>query len=227
MEKVPLTIAWLEISDPPDLWRDLGYSVDDTGVCLIGGIEHRLTGASPDQAGLVGWGLAGLDSEAQSIDGIPTVAFAGAGGGTDTRPSRNGGPSPHANLVTSIDHLVIRTSSTPRTSAALEAIGLERRGQSDSASSGEQVDMTFFWIGGTLLEIVGPPTPEPEAKPARFMGVAYVSADLDRTAIYLGDLCSAPKDAVQPGRRIAALRSAAGSTMPMAFMTPHRKSKGA
>lgn len=223
MEKVQLEIAWLEIADPPDLWRELGYAVDKTGVCLVGGIAHRLVGANPDQRGLVRWGLAGLDPETEMIDGIPSVAVEKSAV-VHSDQSKPGSPPLHTNLVTSIDHLVIQTGSTPRTATALEAIGLERRGRSDSTSSGEQVHMTFFWIGATLLEIVGPPIPKPEAKPARLMGIAYVSSDLDRTATHLGDLCSAPKAAVQPGRRIAALRSAAGSTMPMAFMTPHPKS---
>jgi hypothetical protein len=128
--------------------------------------------------------------------------------------------------VTRIDHLVVRTPSTPRTTAALEAVGLERRGHRTTNSAGDHVDMTFFWLGDVILELSGPPAPEHdaggEARPARFAGIAYACTDLDHTVAHLGELCTVPRDAVQPGRRIAALRAPAGSTMPMAFMSPHR-----
>jgi hypothetical protein len=45
--------------------------------------------------------------------------------------------------------------------------------------------------------------------------------DLDRAAGMLGDRLKEPKQAVQPGRRIATLRSReAGLTTPVALMTP-------
>ncbi len=209
-------IEWLEVADSPQLWRDLGYEVDEQGKCFVGGVEHRLVGSSAQERGLTRWALSGIDPGITSIDGIATVTVG-------AESSRVKSQASHPNGVTAIDHLVIRTSSTPRTASALQAIGLERRGQSDSTSSGEKVDMTFFWIGKTLLEIVGPAVPSDDSKPAYFMGVAYVSEDLDATASHFGDLCSRPKNAVQPGRRIAALRSEAGSTMATAFMTPHVK----
>ena len=207
-----MKIVWLEIADEPEVWREIGFDVDADGVCVVGGIEHRLIGQRTDARGLVAWAVSGIDTGTTSIDGIPTkVVPASEALANKTQP----------NHVFRIDHLVVRTSDTPRTAKALEQVGLERRGASDTTSSGEVVDMTFFWVGDTLLELVGPPTPHAEPKPAKFMGIAYASQDLDATANFLGDLCSVPKDAVQPGRRIAALRRGAGSSLPMAFMTPH------
>jgi hypothetical protein len=207
-----MEIAWLEVADSPEVWRRIGFDVDSLGRCFVGGIEHRLIGEQPSSRGLVRWAVSGIDPDISSIDGLATKVV-------DAVESLSSGS--HRNRISRIDHLVVRTSDTPRTTQALENVGLQRRGASDSTSSGEAVDMTFFWVGDTLLELVGPPTPLAEPKPARFMGIAYASDDLDATAEILGELCSVPKDAVQRGRRIAALRASAGSSVPMAFMTPH------
>jgi len=244
-----MDIMWLEITDPPELWRQIGFVVDDAGRCVVNGVEHRLVGAGHDgpggdaasgagaradiaggttargdtargnevgggaPSGVVAWGVRGIDPSTASIDGIATTVD------NNAEPL----PSPeHPNGVFRIDHLVIRTSSTPRTIGRLEALGLASRGGRSSNSAGTSVDMRFCWAGDTLLELVGPPTPGTEPG-AQLSGIAYASNDLDATAELLGALGTTPVDAVQPGRRIAALRSEAGSTVPVAFMTPHRK----
>ena len=43
---------------------------------------------------------------------------------------------------------------------------------------------------------------------------------MDAAAAALGDLLGSPRDAVQPGRRIATLRPEAGLGPAIAFMTP-------
>ena len=168
---------------------------------------------------MLGWALRGDPADGvRAVDGLPT-AWA---------PDHVTPPTPaHANGVTRIDHLVVRTPSTPRTAAALEGIGLQRRGHRDTNSAGAEVDMTFFWVGDVILELSGPPTPaspdQGAIPPARFAGIAYASGDLDATLAHLGERCTTPRDAVQPGRRISALRSEAGSSMPMAFMSAHQR----
>ena len=222
-----LEIAWLEIADPPELWADLGYRVDDDGRCVIGSVEHRLVG-SPEpgdggRGGIVRWAVFGPEPATivdGAIDGLPTLLVDPYR--PDTDPDAG-----HPNGVFRIDHLVIATSDTPRTAAALAAVGLGRRGGRTTNSAGDDVDMTFFWAGSgadgdaVLLELSGPPTPAPEPKPARFRGIAYSCHDLDATVAYLTGRTTEPRPAVQAGRRIAALTGAAGSTLPMAFMTPH------
>jgi hypothetical protein len=59
--------------------------------------------------------------------------------------------------------------------------------------------------------------------PARFFGLAFTSEDLDLTAKTMGQALHTPKDAVQPGRRIATLDKSAGSTIGIAIMSPHTK----
>jgi hypothetical protein len=54
--------------------------------------------------------------------------------------------------------------------------------------------------------------------PARLWGLAFGVESLDPAVELLGDRLSEPRDAVQPGRRIATLRRSAGVGIPMAFM---------
>ncbi len=284
-------IVWLEITDPPDLWREHGFVVDDDGRCVVNGVEHRLGSVGPDGAtGVVGWAVSGIetgtgdggdsagagdrgDGGSVGIEGNPG---GGAGAGIERGTAGDGGvgrgvvgggavsdiatgagdqagadrwsdASPgvgdidgipttvvpvqaqrpatprHPNGVFRIDHLVIRTPDTPRTVAALEAVGNRRRGGRTTNSAGDSVDMTFFWAGDTLLELSGPPEPRPDGGPARLAGIAFATDDLDATVALLGERSTTPVDAVQPGRRIAALNRTAGSAVPTAFMTPHVK----
>ena len=60
----------------------------------------------------------------------------------------------------------------------------------------------------------------PSDAPARLWGLAFVTEDIDRTTGRIGDHVSGPRDAVQPGRKIATLRRGAGLAVPIAFMTP-------
>lgn len=211
-----MDVVWLDIADDPELWRDLGFTVSDAGVCRIGPVEHRLIGASPEQRGIVRWGISGVDPAVIDIDGIATVVE--ANGATD------GAGQDHPNGVFRIDHLVVLSSSTPRTAAAFEAVGLERRGHITQNHAGDEVDMTFFWFGDTLIELAGPPEPAAEERPARLRGVAFSSRDLDASKAFLGERLTDPKDAVQQGRQIAAIRREVGSTVPIALMSPHRGS---
>ncbi len=213
-----MEILWLEVADPPELWRELGFRVGESpgggSSCVVNGVEHRLVGRTGTRRGVIGWGVRGVDGDIVSIDGITTTVV------NEAEPAPS---SDHPNGVFRIDHLVVRTSNTPRTASALESIGLKIRGGRTTNSAGTSVDMRFAWAGDTLLELAGPPSPEVEAKPSRLAGIAYATNDLDATAAFLGDRSTTPVDAVQQGRRIAAVRSEVGSTVPIAFMTPHVK----
>jgi hypothetical protein len=60
----------------------------------------------------------------------------------------------------------------------------------------------------------------PPDAPARLWGLAFLVDDLNRTKQLLGDRLGDPRDAVQPGRRIATLKRDAGLSFGCAFMTP-------
>jgi len=58
--------------------------------------------------------------------------------------------------------------------------------------------------------------------PPRLWGLAFEVEDMERTAAALGGLLGSPRDAVQPGRRIATLRPEAGLGPAVAFMSSGR-----
>jgi hypothetical protein len=70
-----------------------------------------------------------------------------------------------------------------------------------------------------ILEVVERPDIASD-EPARLWGLVFVVNDLDAAVERLGpDVIGAPRDAVQPGRRIATLRSGAGLGVPLALMS--------
>jgi hypothetical protein len=124
-------------------------------------------------------------------------------------------PAPHPNGVVGVDHVVVATDVLSRTTAALEAVGARVR----RVREGGGLRQAFLWLGDVILEVVESPRAAPGA--ARLWGVTLVCADLDATVAGLGDRCGAVRPAVQPGRRIAALRREAGLGLRVALMTPH------
>jgi hypothetical protein len=226
-------IAEILVVDEPDAWRDAGFAVGDDGVCRVGTVAVRVVPRATGgrRAGIAGWTLAGLVGLAAAggpaggtIDGLPTAAG-------EVADPPDGPPTAHPNGCTSIDHVVAMTPDLDRTTAALAAAGLEARRTREAGTGPDGVTrlQRFFRLGEVILELVGPAAPPPGAageggdRPARFWGLAHTVADLDATAARLGDRLSPPRDAVQPGRRIASLRREAGLAVPTAFLTPDRR----
>ena len=116
-----------------------------------------------------------------------------------------GAPAPHPNGATVVDHVVALTGSLARTVAALEAAALDLRRSTET--------MAFFRLGPTILEVV-----ERGGDPPRLWGLVVVVPELEG----LGPLVGAPKDAVQPGRRIATVSRDAGLGVALALLTPRR-----
>jgi hypothetical protein len=142
------------------------------------------------------------------LDGLATVPS-----GAPDRP-----PAPeHPNGAVRVDHVVVATPDVDRTLHALRAAGMEVRRERDAGASRRQA---FLWVGDTILEVVGPREAEGDG-PARFWGLVVVVSDLDAACGRLGALASEPRDAVQPGRRIATVRREAGLGAALALMSPH------
>ena len=206
----------LTVADPPAVWQDLGFAVEggegptDDALAWVGGVALRL---GAEGRGVTAWSLAGVGLP--GTDDLEGLAL--AGGFPLAGTARE-----HPNGVVAIDHLVVSTPDVERTVATFGSLGLELRRRREGEAYGQQMHQAFFWLGDVILEVVGPPVPKGDG-PASFFGLAFSVADLDATAAYLGDRLSAPKEATQPGRHIATLRSAAGSSVAMAFMSPHPK----
>ncbi len=206
------TIDELLIGDDGALWYTLGFDLHD-GVCQVGAVTLRFL-ADEQQRGIVGWSLRDLTDTA--LDGLETAR--------SEQPAR--GPAPaHANGVVSIDHVVAMSPALDRTVAALHAAGLDLRRIRDEPTPAGAPRQAFFRLGAEILEVVQEPQDAiargggPD-HPTRFWGLALNVADLDQTVERLGEHCSPPRAAVQPGRRIATLRRSAGLAVPVALMTP-------
>src|SRR5262249_9365740 len=113
------TITEIVVGDDPDAWRAGGFTVDDNG-CRVGTARIALVGRSQGKR-ILSWSF--RDAVAGSlaggeVDGLPTIA--------DERPPADA--AVHPNGVVSIDHIVLATGDSARTTTALEAIGLTARG---------------------------------------------------------------------------------------------------
>lgn len=191
-----MVLDGLAIADDPATWSDLGFAVSGD-VVQVGGVGIRLAGREAGD-GILGWHVSGLQSAV-----LPEVPEVPAGEGD------------HANGVTAVDHVVAFTGDMDATMSALAAGGLEARRVREVP--GGDLHQAFYVLGTALLELGGPVDGETGA---RFWGLTLVADDLDALAERLGDRLGTIKDAVQPGRRIATLRREAGSSVPLAFITP-------
>lgn len=194
-----LTIAELEIADPPQPWREAGFVVGEDGAAQVGGVRLRFAGRERGR-GIVGWSLGGLPEAwaAGDLDGVPTSRAADAPAATEL-------PAEHPNGVTVIDHVVLLSPDLHRTRAALAALGAEERRVRDGQLGGAPVRQVFYRFGEVVLEVVGAPDAAGEG-PSSLWGVTFTVADIDAAAALLGERTAPVKDAVQPGRRITTVR---------------------
>ena len=207
------TIDEIVVGDEPDCWRDAGFTVDDDGTCRIGHVRVRLVGREGGKR-IRDWSLRDVDPSALTdgaLDGLATRV-------SDEPPCE---PAVHANGALLIDHVVLATPDPGRTTAALEAAGLPARRTRATDTYGAPMLQTFFRAGEVIIELIGPQEPSGDG-PTGFFGLAHTVEDLDATAALLGPALGTPKDAVQPGRRIATLRHRdLDLSVPTALMTPN------
>ena len=194
-----MRLSALRIGDPPERWEELGFAVSD-GVCGLGSVSLVLGGGG---TGIDALAIDGLDHA--EIDGLATDA-----------PSPAAPDAPHANGALAIDHFVVFSPDFDRTTHALAQAGitLSRIRNAGNFRQG------FRRLGPAILELVEAPGAPPG--PARFWGLVVIVEDLHVLARRLGDHLGEIKDAVQPGRHIATLRSSAGLGQAVAFMDPER-----
>lgn len=216
--RTPLTpvLVGLVVADDVAVWRTAGFTVGDDGTCRIGSVLIALVGRDAGR-GIRSWTLAGADPRATSVDGVATNA--GVAGTGD--PGGDAGAA-HPNGALMVDHVVMTTPDPDRTIAAIEAIGAIHRRTRLAEGYDRPMRQDFFRLGEVVLEQIGPRRPDPahQDRPARLYGLAHTVADLDATAAALGPLLTTPKDAVQPGRRIATLRTRdIAMSVPTAFLS--------
>ena len=208
-------VASLLIEGDRDLWRSLGLTVTVDGIVPLYGTSLRIiepvepSPASGLPGGIVGWELSGVSADVpNSVDGLNTLVV----------PARSPLFADHEMGAVGLDHVVVLTGDLQRTSAAITgATGCELKRIREVGT----MRQGFHRIGGggLIVEIVE--RPEVEGDEAGFWGLVINVEDLDAAYRLLGeDRIGAPKDAVQPGRRIATIREDVGLGLPVALMTP-------
>jgi Glyoxalase/Bleomycin resistance protein/Dioxygenase superfamily len=205
-------LAELVLADDAEAWRAGGFSVGADDTCVIGTVTLRFVEPKAGEKGIRSWGIAGApDESVTNIDGLVT---------THVEPSPIE-PVHHPLGVRSIDHIVVMTPNIERTTGAVErCLGVPLRRTRDGETTGRAIRQTFFRLGEVILEIVGPPEPDPEAGPAQFWGLALTVDSIKHAEHVLGAERLGPsRPAVQPGRSIATVRSAAGFRVPVALMS--------
>lgn len=201
-------VEWLNVAGEIDTWRSLGLTVTDDGVIPLVGTSIRLVAGDAAEAnGIVGWSLSGVDGTRSDVDGLATEVVESA------TPIY----ADHQLRASGLDHVVVLTPDLERTSVAIEAATgceLKRIREVGTMRQG------FHRIGrgGLIVELVE--RPDLSDGPASFWGLVLIVEDLDAACDLIGpDRISAPKDAVQPGRRIATIRTDVGLGLPVALMT--------
>ena len=202
------TVDELVIADPPELWEELGFRVADDA-CDIGTVRVRLDSRAGKR--IASWSLCGVQTD--QLDGLATTVSVG---------EPRAAAAPHPNGVTAIDHVVAFCPDLDRTVATLEAAGLDLRRIREEPTPAGAPRQAFFRLGEVILECVQlPDSPDLDrSRNARLWGLAVRTEDMDATAAFLGDRLGEPRPAVQEGRTIATLQRDAGSSVPLAFMTP-------
>ena len=118
-----------------------------------------------------------------------------------------------------VDHVVLRTNNLDETCDEVTRLtGAPRKRVRDA---GNGVMQGFHRVGSVIIEVVAGGAPV--EKPALWGFVVNV-VDLDAVCNHVGpDVIGQPKNAVQPGRRIATARATAGLGIPFALMDTANK----
>jgi hypothetical protein len=203
------TVDELFIAAASDAWAAAGFETDGE-TCEVGSVRLRFEDG-PGR-GITGWSV--RDAGTLDLDGLDTRA-------SGAPPAA--GPE-HPNGTLSIDHLVVITPDLDRTAEVLQAAGFDLRRVREGDTPGGSRRQAFFRMGELILEVVEAPAGTKFAAdpsgPARLWGISFLVADLETPAAVMGESLGEPRDAVQPGRRIATVATQAGLGPAVAFMTP-------
>jgi len=200
-------VEWLTVAGDPDAWRSIGLTVSAEGLVPLFGTSLRIV--SPDNhdgaLGLIGW----------AFSGIPDVGDV-AGFPTDVVDAGSPVFAAHELGASQLDHVVIFTGSMDGVSDAIEArTGCERKRVRDLG----EMQQGFHRVGrgGLIVEIVQHADRD---RTTEMWGLVMIVDDLDAACALLGsERVSQPKDAVQPGRRIATIRPEVGLGTAVALMS--------
>ena len=191
-------------------WYDIGIVSG-----LLGDVRLNIDESLP--VGLHHLDLVGCPTRASHIAGLPVVHVDDAQV-VDTVAPSNAAPQFVLHIV-GVDHVVVLADDVRATCneiAAQSGAPLKRVKEGDRGVQG------FHRWGSVILEVVERRlvAPSDSATTAAYWGLVVVVDQINEVATHLGpDVIGAPKPAVQPGRRIATVRSGAGLGVPLALMS--------
>ena len=201
-------------------WHDIG---------IVGGLlgDVRLNIDESLPVGLHHLDLVGCPTRASHIAGLPVVHVDDAqvldtqvvGTQVVETVAPSNASSQFVLHIVGVDHVVVLADDVRATCSEIaEQSGapLKRVKEGDRGVQG------FHRWGSVILEVVERRlvAPSDSATTAAYWGLVVVVDQIDEVATHLGpDVIGAPKPAVQPGRRIATVRSGAGLGVPLALMS--------
>ncbi len=201
-------LASLIVGGSADPWVACGFALDDDGRIAFANGAIVFTDAAAD--GILALVVDGVDRVPPDVDGVRI--------GPGTVPEG----VDHPNHAFELDHVVMMTDSLERTTAAITSgLGLECRRvrETDTVRQGFHRFGDHGGVRGCILEVVE----SDQVDRAALWGLVINVSDLDAAIEQIGaDRVGPPKLAVQPGRRIATVRTDAGLGVPIALMTPAR-----
>lgn len=200
-----LGLRAIRLEDDADAWRSAGFDVARDGAVHLSGLRVEL-----ERDDATGWSWWSDEDRTGDIDAIVTTWV--------TEPPPPAAAHPIGRI--GVDHVVLRSPDLDRTTSAFEGLGIACRRVRDVGSDEKPFQQRFFRVGPVILELVGDPSSSSEG-PASIWGLALTVDDLDTAVARLGPACGRAKDAVQPGRRIATVRTTdLGISLPVALMSP-------
>lgn len=190
-------------------WHDIG---------IVGGLlgDVRLVIDESLPSGLRHLDLIGCPTRTSHIAGLPVVHIDDAPATTQSTPSAG---THFALRIVGVDHVVVLADDVR---ATCSEIAQQSGAPLKRVKEGERGVQGFHRWGSVILEVVERRlvAPSDVATTATYWGLVVVVDQLDEATAHLGpDVIGAPKPAVQPGRRIATVRSGAGLGVPLALMS--------
>ncbi len=195
-------ITQLTVGGSPTAWSTLGFSFDRDR-CVFGDVVVHVDRSF--EPGFVSWTL-GHAAMSESPDGLETRFY-------DDVVAPNSGSSMID--VVGIDHVVVMTNDLLRTTSAISRVTGEPLKRVREAGDG--IRQGFHRLGSVVVEVVE----SARVTQAHLWGFVLTVGNLDDVVAHMGpDVIGSPRDAVQPGRRIATIRSSVGLGVPVALITP-------
>lgn len=202
------TLTGIELGADREAWTGAGFTVDGPRL-EVGGVAIEFT---RDEVGVAGLSFDSLPDGIEAIDGI-SVSVASPVGHVE-----------HSNGAIQIDQVVIATPDFDRTADALAAAGMPLKREITRPVAEEddgEIRQGFVRSGNAVIELVT--TRSVPDGPAHVWGLGFVSERFDRAVEELEGVIGSPRDAFQPGRRIATFSRDARLGLPVVLLDPESR----